>query len=193
MPEPLPPTTLAWLRQTAKFEGAVTAQVLLHLLERVEALEAANHFVEMPKMPPTPEAAPAAEPVGEPSDEDLQVLARKLVKIKMDSYGCVYDVLPFARAVLSRWGHPATPPAPEPEPGEVGELVAMLRREAYWNRVEAKAPFFAEQADRLDRAAVLLQQRAAPAPACRRGGRRSREGLPGRPGRLGAGPAPCGC
>jgi hypothetical protein len=34
------PETLAWLRQTAKFEGGVTAQVLLHLLERVEALEA---------------------------------------------------------------------------------------------------------------------------------------------------------
>ena len=39
MAEPLPETTLAWLRQTAKFDGAVTAQVLLHLLERVEALE----------------------------------------------------------------------------------------------------------------------------------------------------------
>ena len=38
-PSPLP-ETLAWLRQTAKFEGGVTAQVLLHLLERVEALEA---------------------------------------------------------------------------------------------------------------------------------------------------------
>jgi hypothetical protein len=36
------PETLAWLRQAAKFEGAVTAQVLLHLLERVEALEAAQ-------------------------------------------------------------------------------------------------------------------------------------------------------
>jgi hypothetical protein len=39
MPDSLPPETLAWLRQTAKFEGAVTAQVLLHLLERVEVLE----------------------------------------------------------------------------------------------------------------------------------------------------------
>ena len=39
MPEP-PPETLAWLRQSAKLDGATTAQVLLHLLERVEALEA---------------------------------------------------------------------------------------------------------------------------------------------------------
>ncbi|NDE17259.1 hypothetical protein EBZ80_20240 [bacterium] len=34
------PETLAWLRQTAKFEGGVTAQAILHLLERVQALEA---------------------------------------------------------------------------------------------------------------------------------------------------------
>jgi hypothetical protein len=40
MTTPLPETTLAWLRQTAKFEGAVTAQVILNLLDRVEALEA---------------------------------------------------------------------------------------------------------------------------------------------------------
>jgi len=39
MPKPLPPQTLAWLRQSAAVDGAVTAQVLLHLLERVEALE----------------------------------------------------------------------------------------------------------------------------------------------------------
>jgi hypothetical protein len=38
------PETLAWLRQSAKFDGAVTAQVLLHLLERVEALEAAENL-----------------------------------------------------------------------------------------------------------------------------------------------------
>ena len=57
-----------------------------------------------------------------------------------------------ARAVLARWGRPTTPPAPEP--GEVGELVAMLRDP--------------ERAEYLDvwfhRAADLLQQQAAPAP-----------------------------
>jgi len=37
------PKTLAWLRQSAKFEGAVTAHVLL-LLERVEALEEKNRL-----------------------------------------------------------------------------------------------------------------------------------------------------
>jgi hypothetical protein len=65
-------------------------------------------------------AALAAEPVGEgPSDEELRALASKLVKIHVDNYGCVYSVLPFARAVLARWGRPTTPPAPEPE--RVGE------------------------------------------------------------------------
>jgi hypothetical protein len=39
MPEPLPPTTLTWLRQSAAVDGAAYSQVLLHLLERVEALE----------------------------------------------------------------------------------------------------------------------------------------------------------
>jgi hypothetical protein len=38
------PETLAWLRQTAKFEGGVTAQAILHLLERVEALEAKDQL-----------------------------------------------------------------------------------------------------------------------------------------------------
>jgi len=34
------PETLAWLRQSAAVDGAAYSQVLLHLLERVEALEA---------------------------------------------------------------------------------------------------------------------------------------------------------
>jgi hypothetical protein len=39
-PPPLSETTLAWLRQSAAVDGAAYSQVLLHLLERVEALEA---------------------------------------------------------------------------------------------------------------------------------------------------------
>jgi hypothetical protein len=53
MIKPLAPETLTWLRQTAKFEGGVTAQALLHLLERMDALEAAQQQ-------PTPEAVPVA-------------------------------------------------------------------------------------------------------------------------------------
>jgi hypothetical protein len=65
MAEPLPTTTLAWLRQTAKFEGAVTAQVLLHLLERVEVLEQWLTRGDFVQVAPTPEAAPVA------TDEEL--------------------------------------------------------------------------------------------------------------------------
>jgi len=69
MPEPLPETTLAWLRQTAKFDGAVTAQVLLHLLEQVETLEAAENLRQQDEdaehAAPTPEAVPVA------TDEEL--------------------------------------------------------------------------------------------------------------------------
>jgi hypothetical protein len=42
--EPLPLTTLAWLRQSAAVDGAAFSQVLLHLLERVEALEHKNRL-----------------------------------------------------------------------------------------------------------------------------------------------------
>ena len=43
MPES-PPETLAWLRQSAALDGAVVSQILLHLLERVEALEKAQEL-----------------------------------------------------------------------------------------------------------------------------------------------------
>jgi hypothetical protein len=60
MTEPLPPETLAWLRQTAKFDGGVHAQVLLNLMERVEALEQQPTCKEFLQVPSTPEAAPVA-------------------------------------------------------------------------------------------------------------------------------------
>jgi hypothetical protein len=40
MIQPLPTTTLAWLHQSATVKGSTYSQVLLHLLDRVEALEA---------------------------------------------------------------------------------------------------------------------------------------------------------
>jgi len=39
MPDSLPPETLAWLRQSAALDHSAYSQALLHLLERVEALE----------------------------------------------------------------------------------------------------------------------------------------------------------
>jgi hypothetical protein len=117
MAEPLPTTTLAWLRQTAKFEGAVTAQVLLHLLERVEALEAAEHFVEVPKMAPT---APPPLPPGyidpEHQGDDLRLL-EVFYRACYAEGGTADEIhLRGIRAVLA--AGPATPPAPEPGEGE---------------------------------------------------------------------------
>ena len=69
-----------------------------------------------------------------------------------------------ARAILAHWGHPTAPPVPEA--GEVGELVAALRR------LERRAmDEGSDNGDRLseavelDRIATLLQQPSAPAPA----------------------------
>jgi hypothetical protein len=58
MPDSLPPETLAWLRQTAKFE--VNPQALLHLLDRVEVLGHRPTCKEFLQVPPIPEAAPVA-------------------------------------------------------------------------------------------------------------------------------------
>jgi hypothetical protein len=113
--------------------------------------------------------AALAEPVGEgPSDEEL------LAMRSWSSHGSTFDsdLVDFARAVLARWGHPATPPAPEP--GEVGEqhvsqpyklpepeeLVAELELMA--SHAAAACQF--GDAKILSDAATLLQQLSAPAP-----------------------------
>jgi len=57
------PQTRNWLRQSAALDGAVVSQTLLNLLERVEALEAAQPV-------PTPEGAPVA------TDKEVQKVLR---------------------------------------------------------------------------------------------------------------------
>jgi len=113
MAEPLPKTTLAWLRQTAKFEGAVTAQVLLHLLERLEGLERpevaqqqpADHVPGVTKMVPTPEAALVA------TDKEL-----RSVYGSVDGAGQWGTHGPALRACydLGRQHGAAQPPATQP-------------------------------------------------------------------------------
>jgi hypothetical protein len=113
----LPETTLAWLRQTAKFEGAVTAQALLHVLGRLEALEAAQQQ-------PTPEAAPVA------TDNGLvRCYAQAVEDALKAGHGIDCAAAAALRAVynLDRQ-HPAAQPTPPAAPA--GGLV---------ERVEARA------------------------------------------------------
>ena len=70
------------------------------------------------------------------------------------------DLIDRARALL------AQPVAQPPADGEVAELVETLKGIAYWRRHGtigglAPAPFDIRQADRLDRAAELLQRLAS--------------------------------
>jgi len=116
MPEP-PPETLVWLRQTAKFEGAVTAQVLLYLLERVEALEQWSTCAESAQVPPTPEAAPVA------TDEELRGLFKDQPMTWGQALRACYS--------LGRQQDSAQPPAAQPTPvaapsGRLVERVAKL-------------------------------------------------------------------
>jgi len=68
----IPPETLAWLRQSAALDGAVVSQVLLNLLERVEALEQRS-------IPGTVElAASAPEPASPPTLAEAREAARQL-------------------------------------------------------------------------------------------------------------------
>jgi uncharacterized protein (DUF1778 family) len=102
----LPETTLAWLRQTAKFEGAVTAQTLLHVLGRLEALEAAQQQ-------PTPEAAPVA------TDNGLvRCYAQAVEDALKAGHGIDCAAAAALRAVynLDRQHGAAQPPAAQPTP-----------------------------------------------------------------------------
>ena len=71
-----------------------------------------------------------------------------------------------ARAALAHWGNPE--PAP-PADGEVAELVRTLTGIAHWRRRGRPgegdpSPFDIRQADRLDRAAELLERLSPPQP-----------------------------
>jgi len=102
MPESPPPETLAWLHQAARIDGATYAQVLLHLLERVEALEQRSTCKQSLQVPPTPEAAPVA------TDEEL-------CRVFDDG---PTSFTPALRAVynLGRQHGAAQPPAAQPAP-----------------------------------------------------------------------------
>ncbi len=122
--------------------------------------------------PDVPEGREPASVVGEPSDEELLDIAAQAIdgyssgiklgeyeaenEIAVEAYGS--ELITFARAVLSRFGHQPAPPAA----GEVGELVEFLR--IYGDEVMDEYGDVGEH-DQLTRAADLLEQRHPAPPA----------------------------
>jgi hypothetical protein len=116
------PETLAWLRQTAKFEGGVTAQAILHLLERLETLEqwlTRGDFVQVPPAPEAVQPAPstefAADKVIIHCPETCWVEVRRVADGKV-----LYDNFRRGSLVIPVGKPPAEPPAP---PGGLVERV----------------------------------------------------------------------
>jgi len=101
-----------------------------------------------------------------PAPEDLatnQTMAANLSALLIEECGLhspgssAYDLLQRAAAMLVDYGLPArSTTLPAPGPGEVGELVARLRNRDRWTQLTDA---------QVDRAATLLQQQSAPAPA----------------------------
>lgn len=84
---------------------------------------------------------------GEPSDQELY----DYWIATSPELGCA-DPVGFARAVLARWGRPATPPAPVE--GEVGKLVVDMRSTASG----LESHFYPQTAALIYRDAALLEQ-----------------------------------
>ena len=105
------PKTLAWLHQSATVKGSTYSQVLLHLLERVEALEQRPTCKECLQVGPTPEAAPVA------TDEDLWAVA------DLDARRAIYN--------LGRQHGAAQPPGVQPAPPAPPSRAA-IREVAAW-------------------------------------------------------------
>lgn len=79
-----------------------------------------------------------------------------------------YEQLAWAQSRAIAADRARNPTPQPPADGEVGELVETLKSIAYWRRHGkpgglAPAPFDIRQADRLDRAADLLERLASPA------------------------------
>jgi hypothetical protein len=165
------------LRQSVLVDGSTYSRVLLHLLERVEALEARpipGSYVlaaDCPATLPAPEAeGPSLAEIAELTWQHTSDLGDLRIGVAPD------DGPALVAAVLARWGRPAAPPAPEP--GEVGELLAangvfkgshgiegLLNADAFWEQQQYGTRLYYGDgiADYLHRgvlrsAAALLQQ-----------------------------------
>lgn len=138
MSNSLSPEDLAWLRQCAAVDGNTYDRLLLHLLERVVALEAARQQPHQDKLDrlialdrgndePTPEAAPVATDNSELEEELFELYENHDTII-----GALLSVcdLGFRRCVntLGRQHGVAQPPVAQPDlPAALGD--ALIRAE----------------------------------------------------------------
>jgi hypothetical protein len=121
------------------------------LLQPLAEYDGANPYHEHRALITRARAALAAEPEGEgPTAKEL------LAMRSWSSHGPTFDsdLVDFGRAILARWGRPAAPPAPE-----AVELGILLRVGESCGGGAALSP------EQCRRAATLLQQLSAPAPA----------------------------
>jgi hypothetical protein len=88
MTQPLSPQVLAWLRQCASVDGNTYSQVLLHLLERVEALEKREFRGTRFLAAPTPIAAALTRPAAPPAPAVVPVaVSERLPDSRPESEG----------------------------------------------------------------------------------------------------------
>jgi hypothetical protein len=143
MIEPLSPDDLAWLRQCAAVDGNAYDRVLLHLLERLAALEAAQQQPHQDKLDRLIALnQDAAQPEGEgPSAADLlsanppKIPTSMAMQYRSAWREGVEDGWNEARAALARWACPATPTT-LPVPDHVNLIGFAFGREpwATWLR-----------------------------------------------------------
>jgi hypothetical protein len=150
MPDSPPPETLAWLRQCAKVEGVVAAQVMLHLLDRVEALEQRPTPGTVELAAPTPEAAPVA------TDVELKELCWGIAG---ESYGFSHTAI-RACYNLGRQHGAAQPPAAPP----AGSLVAKALAKTTAILNDPGRALLTEVRKTLELNLRALEQFSAPAP-----------------------------
>jgi len=151
----LPETTLAWLRHAAIELGQRDAQTMLHLLERMDALEAAQRQ-------PTPEAAPMATDDSE-LEEELFELYQKHDTV-IGALLSVYD-LGVSRCMntLGRQHGAAQPPAAQPAPpaapygGLVERVAEKMGPQSQAAMDAGELPYGAARAAIREVAAALLE------------------------------------
>jgi hypothetical protein len=129
MPKP-PPETLAWLRHAASC-GKADAQLTLHILERLEALERRPIPGTVELADPTPEAAPVADNGG---PQTVHACALDMVNTLAKLGVSAESLLTLRRAIREPMGQPTPKPATHC-PTDAASLLWIL-----WNHQGSRSP-----------------------------------------------------